>query len=104
MEGDPFLMITCPTIVQIWQKDNYTFSIKWKDGKIQDFRLSDVQKICPCANCVDELTGKRLSGSEKVSEEVKATMIQSVGRYGIRIHFTSGCSTGIYPLNHLYRM
>jgi DUF971 family protein len=86
---------------QICQKDNYTFSIQWNDGLIQDFRLCDLQRNCPCAHCTDEMTGQRLVDPKTVSDDVKAIVIRSVGRYGLRIQFTSGCSTGIYSFDRL---
>lgn len=88
-------------VSEIWQKNNHIFSIKWSDGVIQDFRLSDLQKNCPCAHCTDEMTGKRLLNPQTVSYDVRAVVIRSVGRYGLRIQFTSGCSTGIYSFDRL---
>ncbi len=89
---------------QIWQKNNETFSIQWNDGLIQDFRLCDLQRQCPCAHCTDEITGKRLLDSKMVSDDVRAVFIRSIGRYGLRIQFTSGCSTGIYTFDRLRKM
>lgn len=89
---------------QIWQKDNYTFSIQWNDGLTQDFRLCDLQRNCPCAHCADEITGRCLLDPKTVSDDVKAIAIRSIGRYGLRIQFTSGCSTGIYSFDRLRKM
>ncbi len=92
-----FSLLKAPSSIdQLWQKNPYTFSIKWRDGKERDFRLSEVQRSCPCANCADQ------KEPFKVSEEVRATVIQRMGRYGLRIHFTSGCSAGIYSFDDLY--
>jgi DUF971 family protein len=85
-------------VKNIAQKDPYTFSILWTDGKVQDFRLSTVQKNCTCARCREEKTGAFIS---KVDEEVQATLIKNVGRYALRIDFTSGCSSGIYTFSLL---
>lgn len=89
---------------QIWQKDNYTFSIQWNDGCIQDFRLCDLQRNCPCAHCTDEVTGQRLVDPGTISQDVKAVVIRSIGRYGLRIQFSSGCSMGIYSFDKLRTM
>lgn len=93
--------MTALQIKEIRQKDNYHFSIEWTDGKVIDYRLSDLQKMCPCANCVDESTGVRKTNAKFVDEQVKAVKIASVGRYAIRIDFTSGCSMGIYNFEDL---
>jgi DUF971 family protein len=89
---------------QIWQKDNYTFSIQWNDGLVQDFRLCDLQRNCPCAHCADEITGKRLIDPKIIPEHLKAVVIRSMGRYGLRIQFTSGCSMGIYSFDRLRKL
>lgn len=91
-------------VKKIWQKNNFTFSIVWNDGITQDFKLSDLQRHCPCANCTDELTGQLTIDPKNISEDVRAIVIKSVGRYGLRIQFTSGCSTGIYSFDRLRRM
>lgn len=99
MEGDG--EVTTYRIEEIKQKDNHTFTIKWTDGVEKDYRLSDLQKRCPCANCVDEASGVRVVNPETIDESVKARKISSVGRYAIRVDFTSGCSLGIYSYEDL---
>lgn len=91
-------------IVKIWQKDNQIFSIQWNDGVSQDFRLSELQRNCPCANCTDEITGEKLVDPRTISDDLKAIVIRSVGRYGLRIQYSSGCSTGIYSFDRLRQM
>lgn len=88
-------------IRQIVQEDNHTFFIEWSDGAKNSFRLSDLQKKCPCAGCSDEISGLRRKEAPPVEPFVKAKKIMSVGRYAIRIEFTSGCSHGIYSFDFL---
>jgi DUF971 family protein len=105
MEGDESLMeSTAIYIRKIFQQDNHTFAIEWNDGQVDNYRLSELQKNCPCAGCVDEVTGQRIASKAKISSEVRATRISNVGRYAIRIHFTSGCSHGIYSFDKLKTM
>lgn len=91
-------------IKRLQQKDNYTFTIEWSDGQVNDYRLSTLQQHCPCANCSDEATGKRRNDVKNLSENVRAQRIVSVGRYALRIYFTSGCSKGIFDFNLLRRI
>ncbi len=94
-----------PVLVRsIKQIDNHVFTIEWSDGKLSNYRLSDLQKQCPCANCVDEATGRRVLNEATVKSDVRATKIVNVGRYALRIQFTTGCSTGIYGFDTLYNM
>jgi ATP-binding protein involved in chromosome partitioning len=88
-------------IKHLEQKDNHAFSIVWNDDKAQTFHLSELQKMCPCANCRDEQTGEILLDPQTVKSDVRALFIRSVGRYALQIQFTSGCSTGIYSFDML---
>ncbi|MBA3602716.1 MAG: DUF971 domain-containing protein [Parachlamydiaceae bacterium] len=86
-------------IRQIKQIDNHHFQIEWNDGAMITYHLKKLQKNCPCAGCVDESTGIRRSTAlpkSLISEEVRARSINSVGRYALKVQFTSGCSAGIY--------
>lgn len=89
---------------KICQKDNHTFTIHWDDGIVADYRLSELQRHCHCANCIDESTGKRLLDVASIQPNVRAVRIVSVGRYALRVQFTSGCSAGIYDFDMLYKL
>ena len=95
---NPFVLVR-----NIKQKDNHTFTIEWSDGISCDYRLNQLQQQCPCANCVDSITGKRSDVNSK-KDDVRATSIHSIGRYAISIKFTSGCSSGIYDFDLLRQM
>lgn len=94
-------MLKKPAIQTIEQKDNYTFSIVWTDGKSADYRLSDLQAQCPCAQCVDENTGQRKVDPASIPINLTAKRLKNVGRYAIKIDFTEGCSLGIYSFDFL---
>lgn len=85
--------------LNVRQMEQSLFSIEWNDGQTQYFRVADVQKACPCARCRN--SAKREDLSDQISEAVEAVSIQNVGRYGLRIQFTSGCSAGIYSFEQL---
>lgn len=89
-------------IYAIRQKDNHTFTIQWNDGSICDYRLSELQKECPCASCFDINTRKSLIDPNKISDTLTAIKLMNVGRYALRIHFSSGCSNGIFGFDYLY--
>jgi DUF971 family protein len=83
-------------ITAIKQKDAYAFTIEWSDGKIASYRLRELQCRCTCARCREH--------QHAVDEQVKAVRIVSVGRYALRVDFTSGCSKGIYSFAFLRRL
>lgn len=81
-------------IMSLHQKDLHTFTIEWSDGKIADYRLSDLQRRCPCARCRGE--------QPQIDEDVQARQFFNVGSYALQVVFDRGCSKGIYPLEMLY--
>ncbi len=79
--------------------DQHRFTIEWSDGRISDYRLSDVQRLCPCARC----RGKN-EGECAAYEDVEAVQISKIGGYALQIIFTKGCSKGIYPFQLLRQL
>lgn len=77
------------SIQKVSQKDFYTLQVEWNDGKSSNLSLKELQKKCPCANCRE---GKSIDSGSQVG----AKTISKVGRYALRIEFSSGCSSGIY--------
>lgn len=56
------------------------------------FTPAALQKRCPCIKC---------GGQGKSAENVGVIQLQKMGRYALKVIFTSGCSQGIYPLKLL---
>ncbi|MBX9923943.1 MAG: DUF971 domain-containing protein [Rhabdochlamydiaceae bacterium] len=77
------------------QLTNYDFQIVWSDGVVSSFRLSDLQKKCPCARCQEQKEDRKLE------LDVRARKISSVGNYALRIDFTEGCNRGIFTFHFL---
>lgn len=90
-------------VARVEQKDAHSITASWSDGTVRHYRLSSLQRECPCAGCCDEGTGQRISDPTTVPEELKAISFATVGRYGVRFQFASGCSNGIYTYEWLYR-
>lgn len=87
-------------IEKIEQINKTTFSIVWSDRRVDFFHLKDLQRLCPCQRCC----GKRETGHNEDTQEVKVLKIMSVGNYALRIFFASGCSEGIYSFEFLRSM
>lgn len=70
--------------------------ISWNDGLIQKISLETIQNSCPCAGCASKTERKMVGESGTVINQ-----IAPVGRYALRISFSSGCSAGIYSFELL---
>ncbi len=91
-------------VQEIWQIDERTFGIVWTDRVQQKFDVVELRKQCPCAVCVDEMTGKRKLDVGAVSDSVRPKKVESVGRYALKIDFNDNHTTGIYSFDSLRRM
>ncbi len=58
---------------------------------------------CPCAQCVDEMSGRPLLDPVAVAADIRPVHLALVGTYGLRIHWSDGHATGIYTFEFLRR-
>jgi ATP-binding protein involved in chromosome partitioning len=52
---------------------------------------------CPCAMCVEEMSGRPLLDPATVPADVHPLSVHLVGGYGLRVTWSDGHSTGIFP-------
>jgi len=83
--------------IQLVQKTRYAFLVKWSDGKQTEYTLPFLQKNCLCRNCT--AIEKR-----EVDPLVMADEIETIGKYALKIKFTSGCNHGIFPFDYLLEL
>lgn len=95
---DPQARVT-PTALR--QTTGRELEITWKDGHTSRYDVVALRRACPCAVCVDEVTGKRILKPEDVAEGVKPRRIKPVGRYAIQFEWSDGHGTGIYSFDLL---
>ena len=78
--------------------------IRWDDEKQCTYAVRDLRLACPCANCVDETSGKALLKPRSVAEDVRPVSIVSVGNYALQFKWSDGHDTGIYSYDLLHRL
>lgn len=88
-----------PTIIT--KSDPGSLSIEWDDGGETRYSAAQLRKLCPCARCVDELTGRALLDPETVPDGLTQADVRLVGNYGLGVRFADGHDTGIYPFRML---
>ncbi len=85
-----------PVPVAIRRRDG-VLEISWDHvGHVGRYPARGLRLACPCAACVDEMSGRPLLDPATVPAEVLASAIEPVGAYGIRIRWSDGHGTGIY--------
>lgn len=75
---------------------NGEIGIVWKDGHESVFQARALRLLCPCAACVDEMTGRRTLDERAISQDLRARMAQGVGNYAVQFVWSDGHATGIY--------
>ena len=86
------------------QAGPHELAITWTDGRESVYDVRMLRLACPCAQCVDEMTGKKVLQESTVPADVKPVVINPVGRYAIHIDWSDGHRTGIYTYAHLRSM
>jgi DUF971 family protein len=76
-------------------------TIVWQDGRTTEHAAFDLRADCPCAGCVDEMSGKRILLRENVDPEVGAVAAKQVGRYAVQFQWSDNHTTGIYAYERL---
>jgi ATP-binding protein involved in chromosome partitioning len=71
-------------------------SIRWDDGVTTATNARDLRLGCPCALCVDEMTGKRTLDPATVPQDVAIREMTPVGNYAIRVVFSDAHETGLF--------
>ena len=88
-----------PTVIT--KSDPGALVIRWEDEHETRYTAAQLRKLCPCARCIDELTGAPLLDPQTVPEDLTQTNVALVGNYGLSVRFADGHDTGIYPFKML---
>ena len=80
------------------------YLITWEDGSRVLLNIRKLRMHCPCATCVDEMTGKRMIQENQISETLSLRDFQWVGNYALRFLFSDGHHTGIYSFDYLRKI
>lgn len=85
-------------------EDGARLRITWEDDQVHEYQPRMLRLACPCAGCVDEMSGAALLQPSRVPENVYPLEIQYVGRYALTFIWSDGHRTGIYPWDLLRRL
>jgi DUF971 family protein len=75
---------------------DHAIQIAWSGGRRTVIPAKELRDRCPCAGCVEEMTGKKLLDPATIPDDIHAVSIQPVGNYAIQIEWSDGHATGLY--------
>lgn len=90
--------------VEIGRVNQHDVNITWQDGHVSVYPARELRFACPCAGCVDEMTGQLRLLPANVPQNVYPLKIELVGRYAMTIQWSDGHNTGIYSFEKLRKM
>mgnify|MGYP001595005725 CR=1 FL=1 len=76
--------------------DDDELRILWEDAHESLFSFRFLRQRCPCAQCKDEWTGRRLLDPEAVPAGLKALSAGMVGNYALSFQFSDRHGSGVY--------
>mgnify|MGYP001800080094 CR=1 FL=1 len=77
------------------------FRVVWDDGREDMLPARLLRQACPCAQCVEEGTGRQLLDPATVPETIVLTGAELVGRYAVSFTWSDGHNTVIFTWPHL---
>ena len=81
--------------IEVNQVDPQTLHIQFSHDNAATLSAPEIQKNCPCARCTGDPQSKKLDPKVSILE------FSFIGRYAIKLVYSSGCSQGIYPFSLL---
>jgi ATP-binding protein involved in chromosome partitioning len=79
--------------------------IEWdRQGDRTLYEARRLRLACPCAECVEEMSGRPLLDPARVPPDIRPLRIDLVGAYGIRVTWSDRHDTGIFTFEKLREM
>ncbi len=75
--------------------------IAWEDGREEYFDARRLRLACPCAQCVDELTGERRLDPARIAPGIRVLQWAAVGHYAVQFRWSDGHDTGLFTFDYL---
>lgn len=80
----------------IHRSDPARIAVEWSDGTRTELTAAELRRRCPCAQCVDEMTGVRTLDTSAVPDDLTQGDLELVGNYALSLRFSDGHHTGIF--------
>jgi len=92
-----------PTVIRAVRPSGL-FELQWAEGPLHRVPFKFIRAHCPCAGCINEITGERTLNPETIPDLIEPTAMAPVGNYAVKITWSDGHATGLYTWEHLARI
>lgn len=79
-------------------------TIEWSDGVVAHYPFFYLRDVCPCAGCVDEISGEKVLDPKAIPKDIHVRNAEYVGNYALRLDWSDGHNTGIYTFRFLRQL
>ncbi len=76
--------------------DSDELQIVWQDEVVTCYTPRQLRLACPCAQCVEEWTGRKVLDPDSVAEDILLLNVDMVGRYALNFKWSDFHDTGIF--------
>jgi DUF971 family protein len=90
-----------PIPIELTKSGARELTVRWNDGHVSRFAIKYLREECTCANCVSEITGRRILDVRAIPDDITVLKAEHVGRYGVRFLFSDRHDNGIYTWERL---
>ena len=84
--------------------DTDELQITWEDAAVSRYTPRQLRLACPCAQCVEEWTGRKILDPDSVVEDILLLNVDLVGRYALNFKWSDFHETGIFTFEHLRKL
>lgn len=84
--------------------DNKGIKLSFVNQEFLTVEHKTLRLNCPCALCVNEMTGEKILKIDQIREDIAPKSITPLGNYAIAIHWNDNHSSGIYPFKLLKKL
>lgn len=78
--------------------------LQWADGPRVSIPPLALRDRCPCANCIEEGTGRKILDTSTIPADIRPLGVSGVGNYALKVQWSDGHDTGIYTWETLRRI
>lgn len=81
--------------------DSQEITITWPDDTTTVVNNFALRASCPCALCVNEMTGKKILKEADVRPDIAPETLRVVGNYALQVSWNDGHDSGLFSWEHL---
>ena len=85
-------------------RDSQILEVVWPDGQTFRVPFKLVRCECPCAQCIDEISGVRILRPESIADDVHPVEMAYSGNYALKIVWSDHHASGLFTWDRLRRI